>query len=104
MALNLQIQTYQILPNDDQMLILCLSYSITTVSIALDTVVKFRYSEKATKTYENLTIYLTLLGTLVKKADSGPLGYVLWCCGIRIQDFFTFIQIGSGHTVLCLQF
>ena len=30
--------------------------------------------------------------------DSGPLGYVLWCCGSRSQDFFTFIQIGSGHT------
>ena len=25
--------------------------------------------------------------------------YVLWCCGSRSQDFFTFIQIGSGHTV-----
>ena len=22
--------------------------------------------------------------------DSGPLGYVLWCCGSRTQDFFTF--------------
>ena len=32
-------------------------------------------------------------------ADSGPLGYVLWCCGSRSQDFFTFIQISSGHTV-----
>ena len=31
--------------------------------------------------------------------DSGPLGYVLWCCDSRSQDFFTFIQIGSGHTV-----
>ena len=26
-----------------------------------------------------------------------PLGYVLWCCGSRSQDFFTFIQTGSGH-------
>ena len=27
-----------------------------------------------------------------------PLGYVLWCCGSRNQDFSTFIQVGSGHT------
>ena len=31
-TLNSQLQTYQILTNDDQMLILCLSYVITTVS------------------------------------------------------------------------
>ena len=31
LALNLQLQTYQILTNDDQMLILCLSYFIATV-------------------------------------------------------------------------
>ena len=30
----------------------------------------------------------------------GLLGYVLWCCGSGSQDFFTFIQIGFGHTVL----
>ena len=29
--------------------------------------------------------------------DSGPLGYVLLYCG---HDFFTFIPIGSAHTVL----
>ena len=29
----------------------------------------------------------------------GSLGYVLWCCSSSSQDFFTFIQIGSGHTV-----
>ena len=34
--------------------------------------------------------------------DSGPLWYVLLCCGSRSQDFFTFIQIGSGHTVLTI--
>ena len=33
-------------------------------------------------------------------ADSGPLGHVLWCCGSKSQDFFTFIQIGSCHTVV----
>ena len=32
-------------------------------------------------------------------ADSDPLRYVLWCCGSRSQEDFTFIQIGSGHTV-----
>ena len=32
LALNSQLQTYQILTNDDQMLILCLPYFITTVS------------------------------------------------------------------------
>jgi hypothetical protein len=25
--------------------------------------------------------------------------YVIWCCSGICQDFFTFIQIGSGHTV-----
>ena len=33
-------------------------------------------------------------------ADSGPLGYVLWCCGSRSWEVFTFYQIGFGHTVL----
>ena len=33
-------------------------------------------------------------------ADSGPLGYVLWCCAGRSQDFLTFVQICSGHTVV----
>ena len=40
-----------------------------------------------------------LKGGISINTDSGPLGYVLWCCGNRSQDFFTFIQIGSGHTV-----
>ena len=31
-------------------------------------------------------------------ADSGPLGHAL--CKSKSQDFFTFIQIGSGHTVV----
>ena len=26
----------------------------------------------------------------------------IWCCSSRSQGFFTFIQIGSGHTVHCL--
>ena len=43
-----------------------------------------------------------LKGGISIDADSGPLGYVLWCCGGRSQDFFTFIQIGSGHTVGCV--
>jgi hypothetical protein len=33
LALNSQLQTYQIVTNDDQMLILCLSYFITTVPL-----------------------------------------------------------------------
>ena len=31
-------------------------------------------------------------------ADSGPLGYVLWCCGSRSWEVLTFFQIGSGQT------
>ena len=31
MILNLQLRTYQVLTNDDQMLVLCLSYIMTTV-------------------------------------------------------------------------
>ena len=40
-----------------------------------------------------------LKGGISIDTDSGPLGYVLWCCGSRGQDFFIFIQFGSGHTV-----
>ena len=40
-----------------------------------------------------------LKGGISIDADSGPPRYVLWCCGSKSQDFFTFIQIGSGHTV-----
>ena len=40
-----------------------------------------------------------LKGGISIDADSGPLGYVLWCCGSRSLEVFTFIQIGSGHTV-----
>ena len=32
-------------------------------------------------------------------ANSGNLGYVIWCCGSICHRLFTFIQIGSGHTV-----
>ena len=40
-----------------------------------------------------------LKGGISIYADSGPPGYVLWCC-IRIcHQLLTFIQIGSGHTV-----
>ena len=41
-----------------------------------------------------------LKGGISIDADYGHLGYALWCCGSRSQDFLTFIQIGSGHTVL----
>ena len=41
-----------------------------------------------------------LKGGISIDTDSGPLGYVLWCCGSRSQDFFTFIQIGPGHTMM----
>ena len=40
-----------------------------------------------------------LKGGISIDADSGPPRYVLWCFGSRSHDFFTFIQIGSGHTV-----
>ena len=36
LTLNPQLQTYQILTNDDQMFILCLSYFITTVHAKLE--------------------------------------------------------------------
>ena len=48
------------------------------------------------------TVYyvnLDLKGGISVDADSGPLGYILWCCGGRSRDFFTFIQIGTVHTV-----
>ena len=32
-------------------------------------------------------------------ADSGPLRYVLWCCGGICHQLLTFFKIGSGHTV-----
>ena len=35
LALKSQLQAYQILTNDDQVLILCLSYLITTVKIGM---------------------------------------------------------------------
>ena len=40
-----------------------------------------------------------LKGAISNDADSGPPRYVLWCCGGICQEDFTFIQIGSGHTV-----
>jgi hypothetical protein len=44
-----------------------------------------------------------LKGGISIDADSGPPKYELWCCGGICQDFFTFIQIGSGHTVSSVQ-
>ena len=41
-----------------------------------------------------------LKGGISIDTDSGPLWYVLWCCGSRIWEAFTFFQIGSGHTVV----
>ena len=40
-ALNAQLQSNQVLTNDDQMLILCLSYFITTVKQNLDSRLAF---------------------------------------------------------------
>ena len=47
-------------------------------------------------------IILRLKGGMSIDADSGPLEYVLWCCGSRSWEVFTFFQIGSGHTVIQL--
>ena len=44
-----------------------------------------------------------LKGGISIDADSGPPGYVLWCCGGICQENFTFIHIGSGHTVNLLK-
>ena len=41
----------------------------------------------------------SLKGGISIDTDSGMLRYALWCCGRRSQDFFTFIQIVSNHTV-----
>ena len=41
-----------------------------------------------------------LEGGISIDADSGPPRYLLLCCNDICQDFFTFIQIGSGHTVI----
>ena len=43
--------------------------------------------------------HLEVKGGISVDAYSMPLGYVLWCRGSKSQDFSTFIQIGSGHTV-----
>ena len=45
-------------------------------------------------------VNLGLKGGISIDADSGLIGYVLWCCGSRSRDFLNFIQIGSGHTML----
>ena len=42
---------------------------------------------------------LVLKGGISIDADSVPLKYDLWCWGSRSQEEFTFIPIGSGHTV-----
>ena len=53
---------------------------------------------------------LDLKGWISIDADSGPLGYVLWCCGSRSWEVFTFFQIGSvaalglGLYQICLFF
>ena len=43
-----------------------------------------------------------LKGGISIDTDSEPLGYSIWCCGSRIQEEFTFIQI--GHTVNVVYF
>ena len=43
-----------------------------------------------------------LKGGISIDADFGLLRYVLWCCGSH--QLFTFIQIGSGHTVQWIEF
>ena len=43
---------------------------------------------------------MCLKGGISIDADSGPIGYVLWCCGSRSWEVLTFFQIGSGHTVI----
>ena len=41
-----------------------------------------------------------LKGGISIDADSGPPGYVLWCCGGICHQLLTFFQIGCGHTVI----
>ena len=41
-----------------------------------------------------------LNGGISIDADSGPPKYVLWCCGGIFHQPDTYIQIGSGHTVM----
>ena len=57
MALNSQLLTVQILTNDDQVLILCLSYSITTVPKRLSKSNFIRNKELALSNYLPETIY-----------------------------------------------
>ena len=40
-----------------------------------------------------------LLSKFGSDVDSGPPMYVLWCCGGICHQVFTFVKIGSGHTV-----
>ena len=50
--------------------------------------------------FQNLLQKNVLKGRILIYADSGPPRYVLWCCVCICYQPLTFIQIGSGHTVL----
>ena len=49
----------------------------------------------------NKNQFLKILWSEVWKGDFifWAFKYKLWCCGSKSQEEFTFIQIGSGHTV-----
>ena len=42
------------------------------------------------KQFLKILLKWCLRGGISIDTDSGPLGYVLWCCGSRSQDFFYF--------------
>ena len=67
LTLNSQQQNYQILTNDDQMLILCSSYFITTVTVQFATEMEF----KLTFDWENKTkmiLYSRLMKSIVDES------------------------------------
>ena len=59
----------------------------------------FKNSVNLVSQCSHLKVLLLSKFELEIDANSGPLWHVLWCCGSRIQEDCTFIQIGSGHTV-----
>jgi len=57
------------------------------------------YDINLTSQHSHLEVNFGLRGGILIDTDSGPLRYVLWCCGSICHQLFTFIQIGCSHNV-----
>ena len=44
-------------------------------------------------------MYWSLKWEILIDANSEPIRFALWCCDSICHEVFTFIPIGSGHTV-----